>query len=75
MKNKDSQFNVCVCVCVCVCDQLCNKILNAEFKRGKYFVDEVKTLIKRKSTLGSQTQEIHYSKDKSSYKALVLTYL
>jgi hypothetical protein len=29
-----------------------NKILNAEFKRNKYFVDEVKTLIKRKTTPG-----------------------
>jgi len=28
---------------VCVCDQMYNKILNAEFKRDKYFVDEVKT--------------------------------
>jgi hypothetical protein len=37
---------------VCVCDQLCNKILNAEFKRDKYFVDEVETLIKRKTTSG-----------------------
>jgi len=29
-----------------------NKILNAEFKRNKYFVDELKTLIKRKTTPG-----------------------
>jgi hypothetical protein len=36
-----------------VCDQLCNKILKCEiFKKDKYFVDEVETLIKRKITLG-----------------------
>jgi hypothetical protein len=35
-----------------VCDQQYNKILNAKFKRDKYFVDEVETLIKRKTTLG-----------------------
>jgi len=27
-----------------------------------------------KTTLGSQTQDIHYSEDKSSYKVVVLTY-
>jgi len=35
-----------------VCDQLCNKILNVEFKRDKYFVDKMETLIKRKTTPG-----------------------
>jgi hypothetical protein len=35
-----------------VCDQLWNKILNAEFNRDKYFVDEVETIIKIKTTLG-----------------------
>jgi hypothetical protein len=35
-----------------VCDQLFNKILNAEFQKDKYFVDEAETLIKRKITLG-----------------------
>jgi hypothetical protein len=38
-----------------MCDQLCNKILNAKFKRDKYFVDEVEALIKRKTTRSSQT--------------------
>jgi hypothetical protein len=51
------------------------KYLNAEFKREKYFVDEVETLIKRKTLRGCQTKEIHYSEDKASNKALVLTYL
>jgi hypothetical protein len=31
---------------------LCNKILNAEFKRDKYVVDEVETLTKRKAIMG-----------------------
>jgi hypothetical protein len=61
---------VCVCVCVCVC----NKILNAEFKKDKYFVDEVKTQLREKSFWRSQTQDIHYSEDKASYKAVALTY-
>jgi hypothetical protein len=34
-----------------MCNQLYNKILNAEFKRDKYFVDELETLIKKKTTL------------------------
>jgi hypothetical protein len=34
-----------------MCNQLYNKILNPEFKRDKYFVDELETLIKRKTTL------------------------
>jgi len=38
---------------------VCSKILNAEFKGDKYFVDEV---------------EIHYSKNKASNKAVTLTY-
>jgi hypothetical protein len=37
---------------MCVCDQLCNNILNAEFRKDKYFVNEVETLIKRKTTPG-----------------------
>jgi hypothetical protein len=50
---------------VCVCDQLCNKILNAKFKRDKYFVDEMKTLIKRKTTPGQPNPENHYLENKS----------
>jgi hypothetical protein len=40
-----------------VSDQHCKKILNAEFKRDKYFVDEVETLIKRKTTPGQLNPE------------------
>jgi hypothetical protein len=31
-----------------MCDQVCNKILNAKFKRDKYFVDKVETQLKEK---------------------------
>jgi hypothetical protein len=53
---------------------MCNKILNAEFKGDKYFIDEVETQLREKSLRGSQTQNIHYSEDKASYKAAALTY-
>jgi hypothetical protein len=53
---------------------VCNKILNAEIKGDKYFVDEVETQLREKSFRGSQTQDIHYSEDKASYKAVALTY-
>jgi hypothetical protein len=53
---------------------VCNKILNAKFKGDKYFVDEVKIQLREKSLQSSQTQDIHYSKDKASYKAVALTY-
>jgi len=53
---------------------MCNKILNAKFKGDKYFVDEVETQLREKPLRGSQTQDIHYSKDKASYKAKALTY-
>jgi hypothetical protein len=49
-------------------------MLNAEFKRDKYFVDEVETQLKEKPLQGSQTQYIHYSENKPSYKAVALTY-
>jgi len=42
---------------------VCNKILNAEFKGDKYFVDEQETQLREKPLWGSQTQEIHYSED------------
>jgi hypothetical protein len=51
-----------------------NKILNAEIKGDKYFVDEVETQLKEKPLRGSQTQDIHYSEDKDSYKIVALTY-
>jgi len=39
----------------CVYDQVCNKILNAEFKGDKYFIDEVETQLREKTLWGSQT--------------------
>jgi hypothetical protein len=63
-------MSVCVCVCVCVC----NKILNADFKGNKYFVDEMETQLREKSLRGNQTQDFHYSEDKASYKTVALTY-
>jgi hypothetical protein len=53
---------------------VCNKILNAEFKGDKYFVDEVETQLRETPLRGSQTQDIHYSENKARYKAVTLTY-
>jgi hypothetical protein len=53
---------------------MCNKILNAKFNGYNYFVDEVENHLREKPLRGSQTQDIHYSKDKASYKAKALTY-
>jgi hypothetical protein len=53
---------------------VCNKILNAEFKGDKYFVDEVETQLREKPLRGNQTQDFHYLEDKASYKAVALTY-
>jgi len=43
-------------------------------KGDKYFVDEVETQLREKSLRGSQTQDIHYLKDKTRYKVVTLTY-
>jgi hypothetical protein len=53
---------------------VCNKILNAEFKGDKYFVDRVKTQLREKLLRASKTQDFHFSEDKASYKAVALTY-
>jgi hypothetical protein len=60
---------------MCVWSICVTKYLNAEIKEDRYFVNEVKTQLREKPLQVSQTQKIHYSKDKASYKALVLTYL
>jgi len=52
---------------------VCNKILNAEFKGDKYFVDEVETQLREKPLRGSP-QDIHYSEDKARYKVVTPTY-
>jgi hypothetical protein len=51
---------------------VCNKILNAEFKGDNYFVDEVETKLREKPLRGSQTHDIHYSKDKAPPDAVVV---
>jgi hypothetical protein len=53
---------------------MCNKILNVKIKGDKYFVDEVKTQLREQPLRGSQTQDIHYSEDKTRYKVVTLTY-
>jgi hypothetical protein len=53
---------------------MCNKILNAEFIGDIYFVDKVEIQLREKPLQGSQTKDIHYLKDKASYKAVALTY-
>jgi hypothetical protein len=53
---------------------VCNKILNAKIKGDKCFVDEVETQLREKPLWGNQTQDIHFSEDKASYKAAALTY-
>jgi len=45
-----------------------------EIKKDRYFVDEVETQLRQKPLRGSQTQDIYYSEDKASYKAVALTY-
>jgi hypothetical protein len=35
---------------------VCNKILNEEFKREKYFADEVETQLREKPLWGSKTR-------------------
>jgi hypothetical protein len=60
-----SNFNKCV--------QVCNKISKWGIKGDRYFVDEVETQLREKSLRGNQTQDIHYSEDKTSYNAVALT--
>jgi hypothetical protein len=43
-------------------------------KRDKYFVEEVETQLREKKLRGSDTQDIHYSEDKTRYKVVTLTY-
>jgi hypothetical protein len=44
-------------------------------QENRYFVNEVETQLREKPLRGSQIPEIHYSEDKASYKALLLTCL
>jgi hypothetical protein len=57
--------------CVCLC---ATKYLKMRNLKDKIFVDEVEALWREKPLRGSQTLEIHYPKNKASYKTRVLTY-
>jgi len=57
-----------------VCAIVCNKISQCRKLRDVYFFDEVETQLREKPLWGSQTQDIHYSKDKTRYKIVTLTY-
>jgi len=57
-----------------VCVQRVTKYQNVKCKRDRYFVNEVETQLREKPLRGSQTQDIHYSEDKASYKEVALTY-
>jgi hypothetical protein len=46
--------------------------IKCRIKGGKYFVDEVEIQLREKSLRGSQTQDIHYSELKASYKVVAL---
>jgi len=48
--------------------------IKCRIKGDKYFVDEVEIQLREKPLRGSQTQDIHYSEDKASYKVVALTY-
>jgi hypothetical protein len=43
-------------------------------KGDKYFGEEVESQLREKPLRGNQTQDIHYSEDKASYKVVALTY-
>jgi len=45
-----------------------------KIKDRKIFVDEVETQLREKPLRDSQTQDIHYSEDKTRYKAVTLIY-
>jgi len=58
----------------CVCAQSVNKISMRNLKDTRIFVNELENSIWKKPLQGSQTQDIHYSEDKTSYKVVALTY-
>jgi hypothetical protein len=57
-----------------VCKDVCNKISTNRNKGDRYFVNEVEMQSREKPLMGSQTQDIHYLEDKTSYKVVALTY-
>jgi hypothetical protein len=58
-----------------MCDQCVRKYQNAKFKEDRYFVKEVEIQLRKNPLRGSKTQDINYSENKASNKAVILTYL
>jgi len=50
------------------------KIIMRKLNDTEIFVDELETQLREKLLWGSQTQDIHYSEDKTRYKIVTLTY-
>jgi hypothetical protein len=57
-----------------VCVNSVEQNIKCGIKGDKYFVDEVETQLREKPLRGTQTQDIHYSEDKTRYKVVTLTY-
>jgi len=59
---------------ITLCVNSVQQNIKCRIKGDKYFVDEVETQLREKPHRGSQTQDIHNSEDKTSYKVVALTY-
>jgi hypothetical protein len=57
-----------------VCVNSVQQNIKCRIKGDKYCVDEVENQLREKLLRGSQTQDIHYSEDKTRYKIVTLTY-
>jgi hypothetical protein len=57
-----------------VCAQSVNKITVPKLNNTRIFVNEVENSIREKPLWDNQTQDIHYSEDKTRYKVVALTY-
>jgi hypothetical protein len=53
---------------------MCNKISKCRIKKDRYFVNEVEIQLREKPLRSSQTHDIYFLEDKTSYKAVALTY-
>jgi hypothetical protein len=56
-----------------VCNSVQQNITMQKLKRQMFYLRSENS-IKRKPLRGSQTQDIHYSEDKASYKPVALAY-
>jgi hypothetical protein len=57
-----------------VCVNSVQQNIKYVIKGDKYFVDEVETQLRKKPLWGNQTQDNHYSEDKTRYRVVTLTY-